>query len=47
MLSTQDAHGAGWRGLVVFSCSTLQQLATFLPHSGPPIQLPEPKALGC
>jgi len=47
MLSTQDAHGAAWRGLAVFSCSTLQQLSTILPHSGPAIQLPEPKALGC
>jgi phospholipid/cholesterol/gamma-HCH transport system substrate-binding protein len=47
MLSTQDAHGAEWRGLALFSCSTLQQLTTFLPHSGAPIQLPEPKALGC
>ena len=47
MISTQDAHGAGWRGLVVFSCSTLQQLATFLPHTGAPLALPAPKALGC
>jgi phospholipid/cholesterol/gamma-HCH transport system substrate-binding protein len=47
MLSTQDAHGAQWRGLVLFSCSTLQQLSTFIPHSGTPLQLPEPKALGC
>jgi len=47
MLSTQDAHGAQWRGLVLFSCSTLQQLSTFLPHNGNPLQLPEPKALGC
>jgi phospholipid/cholesterol/gamma-HCH transport system substrate-binding protein len=47
MLSTQDANGAAWRGLALFSCSTLQQLTTFLPHSGTPLQLPEPKALGC
>jgi phospholipid/cholesterol/gamma-HCH transport system substrate-binding protein len=47
MLSTQDAHGAAWRGLAVFSCSTLQQLTTFIPHSGSPLQTPEPKALGC
>jgi phospholipid/cholesterol/gamma-HCH transport system substrate-binding protein len=47
MLSTQDAHGAAWRGLALFSCSTLQQLTTFLPHSGAPLQIPEPKALGC
>jgi hypothetical protein len=47
MLSTQDAHGAAWRGLAIFSCSTLQQLTTFLPHTGAPLQLPEPKALGC
>jgi phospholipid/cholesterol/gamma-HCH transport system substrate-binding protein len=47
MLSTQDAHGAGWRGLVVFSCSTLQQLETIIPLSGTPLSLPEPKELGC
>jgi phospholipid/cholesterol/gamma-HCH transport system substrate-binding protein len=47
MLSTQDAHGAQWRGLVLFSCSTLQQLSTFIPHSGTPLKLPEPKGLGC
>jgi phospholipid/cholesterol/gamma-HCH transport system substrate-binding protein len=47
MISTQDAHGAAWRGLALFSCSTLQQLTTFLPHSGAPLQIPEPKALGC
>jgi phospholipid/cholesterol/gamma-HCH transport system substrate-binding protein len=47
MLSTQDAHGAAWRGLALFSCSTLQQLSTFLPHTGAPLALPEPKALGC
>jgi phospholipid/cholesterol/gamma-HCH transport system substrate-binding protein len=47
MLSTQDAHGAAWRGLALFSCSTLQQLTTFIPHSGAPLQIPEPKALGC
>jgi phospholipid/cholesterol/gamma-HCH transport system substrate-binding protein len=47
MLSTQDANGAAWRGLVMFSCSTLQQLSTFIPHSGAPLQIPEPKALGC
>jgi phospholipid/cholesterol/gamma-HCH transport system substrate-binding protein len=47
MLSTQDAHGAQWRGLALFSCSTLQELSTFIPHSGAPLQLPEPKALGC
>jgi phospholipid/cholesterol/gamma-HCH transport system substrate-binding protein len=47
MLSTQDAHGAAWRGLALFSCSTLQQLSTVLPHTGAPLALPEPKALGC
>jgi hypothetical protein len=47
MLSTQDAHGAAWRGLVVFSCSTLQQLNTILPLSGAPLALPQLKALGC
>ncbi|MFL5907911.1 MAG: MlaD family protein [Solirubrobacterales bacterium] len=47
MLSTQDAHGAAWRGMAVFSCSTLQQLATFIPHTGQPVQVPEPKSLGC
>jgi phospholipid/cholesterol/gamma-HCH transport system substrate-binding protein len=47
MLSTQDAHGSAWRGLALFSCSTLQQLTTFIPHSGAPLQTPEPKALGC
>ena len=47
MISTQDAHGAAWRGLALFSCSTLQQLTTFLPHTGAPLALPEPKALGC
>ena len=47
MLSTQDAHGGEWRGLVLFSCSTLQQLTTILPHTGVPLQIPEPKALGC
>jgi len=47
MLSTQDAHGAEWRGLVIFSCATLQQLSTFLPHDGPALQLPQPKGLGC
>jgi phospholipid/cholesterol/gamma-HCH transport system substrate-binding protein len=47
MISTQDAHGAAWRGLALFSCSTLQQLSTFLPHTGAPLALPEPKALGC
>jgi len=47
MLSTQDAHGAAWRGLVLFSCATLQQLETFLAPTGTPVQLPEPKELGC
>lgn len=47
MLSTQDAHGSAWRGLVLFSCSTLQQLETFIPVSNVPLQIPEPKALGC
>jgi phospholipid/cholesterol/gamma-HCH transport system substrate-binding protein len=47
MLSTQDAHGGAWRGLALFSCSTLQQLTTFLPHTGAPLQIPQPKALGC
>ena len=47
MLSTQDAHGAAWRGMAVFSCSTLQQLATFIPQTGEPIQVPDPKSLGC
>jgi phospholipid/cholesterol/gamma-HCH transport system substrate-binding protein len=47
MLSTQDAHGSAWRGLVLFSCSTLQQLTTFLPTTGAPLQIPEPKGLGC
>jgi phospholipid/cholesterol/gamma-HCH transport system substrate-binding protein len=47
MLSTQDAHGSQWRGLVIFSCATLQQLTTFLPHSGPAAQLPLPKDIGC
>jgi phospholipid/cholesterol/gamma-HCH transport system substrate-binding protein len=47
MLSTQDAHGSAWRGLALFSCSTLQQLTTFIPHSGAPLQIPEPKELGC
>jgi phospholipid/cholesterol/gamma-HCH transport system substrate-binding protein len=47
MLSTQDAHGGAWRGLALFSCSTLQQLTTFLPHTGAPLAIPEPKALGC
>jgi phospholipid/cholesterol/gamma-HCH transport system substrate-binding protein len=47
MLSTQDAHGSAWRGLALFSCSTLQQLETFIPTSGVPLQTPEPAALGC
>jgi phospholipid/cholesterol/gamma-HCH transport system substrate-binding protein len=47
MLSTQDAHGSAWRGLVLFSCSTLQQLATFIPTTSAPLQIPEPKGLGC
>jgi phospholipid/cholesterol/gamma-HCH transport system substrate-binding protein len=47
MLSTQDAHGSAWRGLVLFSCSTLQQLGTFIPTTGAPLQIPEPKGLGC
>ena len=47
MLSTQDAHGSQWRGLALFSCATLQQLTTFLPHDGPAVQLPTPEALGC
>jgi len=47
MLSTQDAHGAEWRGLALFSCSTLQQLNTFLPHTNVPLAIPEPKSLGC
>jgi phospholipid/cholesterol/gamma-HCH transport system substrate-binding protein len=47
MLSTQDAHGSQWRGLVIFSCATLQQLTTFLPHDGPAAQLPLPKDIGC
>jgi phospholipid/cholesterol/gamma-HCH transport system substrate-binding protein len=47
MLSTQDAHGSAWRGLVLFSCATLQQLETFIPVSGAPLQIPEPKGLGC
>jgi phospholipid/cholesterol/gamma-HCH transport system substrate-binding protein len=47
MLSTEDAHGAGWRGLVVFSCATLQQLHTFIPITGVPLQIPDGGALGC
>lgn len=47
MLSTQDAHGAAWRGLVLFSCASVQQLETFLAPTGTSIQLPEPKELGC
>jgi phospholipid/cholesterol/gamma-HCH transport system substrate-binding protein len=47
MLSTQDAHGAAWRGLVVFSCSTLQQLTDLLPKTGVPLSIPQPNALGC
>ena len=47
MLSTQDAHGAAWRGLVVFSCASLQQLGTFIPVSGSPLSIPLPKELGC
>ena len=44
MLSTEDAHGAGWRGLVVFSCATLQHLGTFF---GADLQIPDPGLLGC
>ena len=47
MLSTQDAHGAAWRGLVVFSCASLQQLGTFIPTSGVPLSIPLPEELGC
>ena len=47
MLSDQDAHGAGWRGLVVFSCASLQQLGTFIPQSGVPLSIPLPSELGC
>jgi phospholipid/cholesterol/gamma-HCH transport system substrate-binding protein len=47
MLSTEDAHGSGWRGLVVFSCATLQQLGSFIPGSGVPLQIPDPLSLGC
>jgi phospholipid/cholesterol/gamma-HCH transport system substrate-binding protein len=44
MLSTEDAHGSGWRGLVVFSCATLQHLGTFF---GADLQIPDPGLLGC
>ncbi len=45
MLSTQDAHGAAWRGLVMFSCASAQQTQSFLP---PEITLPDlPAELGC
>jgi phospholipid/cholesterol/gamma-HCH transport system substrate-binding protein len=47
MLSTEEAHGSGWRGLVVFSCATLQQLGTFIPVSGVPLQIPDGGAFGC
>jgi phospholipid/cholesterol/gamma-HCH transport system substrate-binding protein len=48
MLSTQDAHGSAWRGLALFSCSTLQQLQTFIPLSGLDLQIPDPATLpGC
>jgi phospholipid/cholesterol/gamma-HCH transport system substrate-binding protein len=47
MLSTQDAHGGAWRGLVLFSCSSLQSLTDLLPDSGVPLQVPELGALGC
>ncbi len=48
MLSTEDAHGSAWRGLALFSCSTLQQLQTFVPLSGVPLQIPDPATLpGC
>ena len=47
MLSTEDAHGAGWRGLVLFSCASLQQLGSLLPGSGIPLQIPDGGALGC
>jgi phospholipid/cholesterol/gamma-HCH transport system substrate-binding protein len=47
MLSTQDAHGAAWRGLVLFSCSSLQSLTDLLPDSGVPLEVPELGELGC
>jgi phospholipid/cholesterol/gamma-HCH transport system substrate-binding protein len=47
MLSTQDAHGASWRGLVVFSCASLQSLNDTIPASGVPLSIPLPEELGC
>ncbi len=47
MLSTEDAHGSGWRGLVIFSCASLQQLGSLIPGSGVPLQIPDPLGLGC
>ena len=39
MLSAEDAHGAFWRGLLLFSCSNLAELLELGPGPGPPLEL--------
>lgn len=39
MLSTSDAHGGGWRGQLIFSCSNLSQGALLLPVLKPAADL--------
>jgi virulence factor Mce-like protein len=48
MVSNQDAHGAGWRGLVLFSCSTFENLDSLLPDASLPLSLPDLSTIpGC
>ena len=42
MLSTEDAEGAVWRGLVMFSCSSVPQLSTQIPVLAPLKAIPSP-----
>jgi phospholipid/cholesterol/gamma-HCH transport system substrate-binding protein len=44
-ISGQDAHGSFWRGIVVFSCSNLEEALTLLPSLGDLVDLPDPTTI--
>lgn len=44
-ISGQDAHGGFWRGLVVFSCTNLEEALALLPSLGDMLPLPDPNTL--
>jgi phospholipid/cholesterol/gamma-HCH transport system substrate-binding protein len=44
-ISGQDAHGGFWRGLVVFTCSNLNELFHYIPTIGDILPLPDPSTL--